>query len=108
MTLTHVPRRACSSVMRWALSFLDLIPTIIELERRPRVCTLVHEVSERTDRAARGSYDAYLSPSQSERVPLPHLLARHPTSQAGILSSRALRGVIGHNVPRDTDIPDDT
>jgi hypothetical protein len=41
--------------------------------------------------------------------PLPHLLARCPTSQTGILSSSsALSGIMGHKVPRDTDIPDYT
>jgi hypothetical protein len=46
--------------------------------------------------------------SQSES-PLPHLLARCPTSQTGILSSSsALSGVMRHKVPRDTDTPDCT
>jgi hypothetical protein len=45
---------------------------------------------------------------QSES-PLPHHLARCPSSQAGILSSSsALSGVMRHKVPRDTDTPDCT
>jgi hypothetical protein len=66
-------------------------------------------VTERTVRTALGEYAALVIPSQSERVPLPHLLARRPTSGAGmLLPSSALGGVIRHKVPRDTDTPDDT
>jgi hypothetical protein len=41
--------------------------------------------------------------------PLPSVLARRPTSQAGILSSSsAARSVMGHKVPCDTETPEST
>src|SRR5919107_6414363 len=92
MTLTRVPRRACSGVMILALPFLVLIPAIIKLERRSRVCTLGHLVPHSTARAARCVYGALVIPSHSEQVPLPSLLARRPASQRGILSSSMMRG----------------
>ena len=66
-------------------------------------------MSERTVCAALGEYAVLVIPSQVERSPLPHHLARRPTSQIGIpSSSSALRGVMRHKVPRDTDTPENT
>ena len=55
MTLTRIPRCACSDVMLWALLLLILVLfPAIKLERRSRVCTPRHLVPERTALAARG------------------------------------------------------